>query len=224
MPKRKEVFAPGEIYHVYNRAAGAEKIFIDNFYLNEALKRVQYFKFDVSAKYIYFNKYKKQFPSSILLEKDQQRAKPLVEIYSHSIMPNHYHFVLKELISNGLTSFFSKFQMSFARLYNARNNRSGVVFQGRFKSKLISNTEQFIHIVRYVHLNPVTAYLVEFEELSNSLRSSYSEYVNSNKKYNIIDSALVFRQFSSIEKFKSFHRNQVDYQRKLAFIKKILID
>jgi len=224
MPIRKEVFAPGEIYHVYNRAAGAEKIFTNNFYINEALKRIQYFKFEASMTYINFNKYKKHFSTDALLQKHNQNPYPLVEIYAHSLMPSHFHFAIKELIEGGLKTFLSKFQMSFARLYNAKEKRTGVVFQGRFKVKHISTTEQFKHIVRYIHLNPVTAYLFDFDALSNSLRSSYSEYVNSIKKYNIADTEFVMKQFSSIEDFKSFHKNQIDYQRKLSTIKKLLLE
>lgn len=223
MPKRKEVIVPGEIYHVYNKSAGSENIFSSTYDVNQALRRIRYFKFLRRMKYVDFVGTKENFEVKLLAHDSFEHDKPLIEIYSHSIMPNHYHFVLKELISNGLTSFISNFQKSFARLYNAKNNRIGVAFQGRFKVKHIVSTEQLIHVVRYVHLNPVTAHMFEFSKLSGSERTSYKEYLNLQEN-KITDTEFILKQFSNIKSFIDFHKNQVDYQRKLASIKKILLD
>ncbi|MEX1052713.1 MAG: hypothetical protein WEC80_02600 [Patescibacteria group bacterium] len=222
MPIRKGVLAPGEIYHVYNKAVGSDRLFENDFYVNEALKRIQFYKFETSLKYIYFNKYKKNLLSKELFSIKYKENRPLIEVYAHSIMPTHYHFVIKELIENGLKVFISKFQMSYARLYNAKNTRGGVVFRGRFRTKRVTNTDHFKHIVRYVHLNPVTAHLFEFNDLPNSLRSSYLEYVKNDTKYDIVNKEFVLKQFNTLQSFTLFHRDQVDYQRKLAKIKKLL--
>ena len=221
MPKRKTSIVPGEFYHVYNKSVGSEKIFLSEFNIKQALKRVHYYKFKRNLKYVDYVKIKENRSDASLSNKQQD---PLVIIYAYSIMPNHYHFVVKELKKEGLRSFISNFQMSFAWFYNSRNKRSGSVFQGRFKAKHIQSIEQLLHLIRYVHLNPVTAYLCDFKDLSNSLRTSYYEYVTDNHKNSIVDTKFVMKHFNSIKDFKVFHKNQVEYQRSLASIKKLLVD
>lgn len=223
MPKRKEHIVTGEIYHVYNKSVGSEQLFLGEFYLNQALNRIRYYKFEVEEKYILYSHYKRNIPADTFIRKNSDRKNPLIDIYAYAIMPNHFHFIIKELKVGGLRFFISNFQKSYARFYNAKNKRIGVVFQGRFKIKRITNTEQFIHIVRYIHLNPVTACMFDFKELSKSALTSYTEYLGLNK-YKIVNTDFVLRNFASIDEFKMFHKNQVDYQRKLFMLKKLLIE
>lgn len=145
---------------------------------------------------------------------------PLVEIYSYSFMPNHLHLLAKEIKEMGIRSFMHNFQNSFAKYYNIKNKRHGSVFQNRFKAKLVQTTEQFIHVVRYINLNPVTAHIIEFNELKNSLVTSYRDYLVDNSETFITKDKLI-REFKNKERFIQFHEDQVDYQRKLAKIKKI---
>lgn len=220
MPKRKESIIQGEIYHAYNKAVGDNNIFLSTFNVLQALKRIRYYMYSQNQKYTdYISQELSVNNPPFIINPDI----PLVSIYAYAIMPNHYHFVLKESEENGIRRFISNFQMSYAWLYNKKEDRNGSVFQGRFKIKYITSTEQFIHVVRYVHLNPVTAYMYDFNRLSKSNLTSYYEYLHS-KENNIVDTAFVLKQFSNIKSFIDFHKNQVDYQRKIASIKKLLID
>ncbi|MFH1826948.1 MAG: transposase [bacterium] len=217
MPKRKEVIVTKEIYHVFNKSIDNKNIFLTKYFIASALKRIRYYKFNNVIKYSDFIEYKKDINNS-----EKANAK-LVDIFAYALMPNHYHFVLKELENNGIRRFISRFQMSFAWLYNKRVKRSGSVFQGRFKAKLIKNDQVLLHIVRYIHLNPVTAYMLDFENLKKSNTTSFQEYL-SEAKGKLINKNVILKEFKNLNTFQSFHEDQIDYQRKLSSIKKILLD
>jgi len=57
---------------------------------------------------------------------------------------------------------------------NKRFNRVGSLFQGRFKAVLVDSDEYLVHLVSYIHLNPVKADLVK--SASEWEFSSFSEY------------------------------------------------
>lgn len=219
MPRRRINFIPGEIYHLYNRSVANEQIF-DNVNVSVAKERINHYRYFPSLRYFRF-----QYLTEELKVKYVENfyKDPLVEIYSYSLMPNHSHLLVKELKETGIRIFMHNFQSSFAKYYNIKNRRYGSVFQNRFKAKLVETVEQFIHIARYIHLNPVTAYIFEFEKLENSPVTSYKDYIKNNIKTFVTEDKLM-REFSSKEKFIEFHRNQVDYQRKLAKIKNLTFE
>lgn len=163
MPQRSVVLANDEIYHVFNRSIARTEIFSNKFNLHKAIEILDYYRF---IQVLRLSRFKKLTPQ---LKKDYSdmviRDKPLVEIYASALMPNHYHFLLKQVQDKGIVKFISNFQNSFAKAFNLKNDRNGALFQNAFKAKRIGNDEQFIHVSRYVHLNPVTAYLIEFKDL-----------------------------------------------------------
>ena len=99
----------------------------------------------------------------------------------------------------------------------------GPLFQGTFKAVRIGSEEQLIHVSRYVHLNPVSSFLIETEELESYKWSSYPEYLSLIDR-NIVDKEIVLNFFASLEKYKKFVLDQVDYARKLEEIKHLALE
>jgi putative transposase len=71
------------------------------------------------------------------------------------LMRNHYHLVVSERVEGGLTRFLRKLNVGYAKYFNERYERSGTLFQGRTKKILIVNDAHFLHILHYIHLNPL---------------------------------------------------------------------
>lgn len=137
-------------------------------------------------------------------------------------MPNHVHFLLKESSSNGISCFMRNFQNSYAKYFNTKTKRSGSLFQSMFKAVRIESDEQLLHVCRYIHLNPLTSYLIkEFDQLETYPWSSFRHYVNGD---DIIEKKMIMQSFKTIEDFKKFTANQIDYQRKLDSIKHLTLD
>jgi len=85
--------------------------------------------------------------------------------FAWSLMPNHFHLLLKTG-PTPLSIFMRRLLTGHAIWFNKRHERSGHLFQNRFKSVLCQEDTYFLELVRYIHLNPIRANLVkEFEQL-----------------------------------------------------------
>ena len=83
-------------------------------------------------------------------ERDQ-----LVDIHGWCLMGNHYHLLLSERLDGGLTKFIMKLNVGYAKYFNEKYKRQGTLFQGRTKKIRITSDAYFLHILHYIHLNPL---------------------------------------------------------------------
>lgn len=224
MPQRKTVFATNQYYHVFNRSINKEPIFTKQKSNNRAIETINYYRFEnppVRLSYLLsFGQDKRQKITSSL----SKNAKKLVEIICFTLMPNHFHFLLKQNLDNGISIFLALFQNSYTRYFNTKNRRQGHLFQGQFKAVRIEDDEQLMHVNRYIHLNPYTSYVVsKFEELKKYPYSSLPEYLNK-EKYNICEKQIILSHFPTINKYGKFLLDQADYQRQLQRIKHLVLE
>lgn len=211
----------GEIYHIYNKSIATENIFGNLNYLNKILKIINFYRYDQRIRLSFFNKMGKNRQRNYLLE--LKNAQPLIDIYAQSFMPNHYHFLLKQLQDSGIKKFISNIQNSYAKFFNIINNREGSLFLNSFKFKRITKEEDFLHVCRYIHINHATSRLIEFNQLATYPFCSYSWYLDS-RLNKFINADLILNHFRSKDDFVKFHQNQVDYQRRLKEIKDLLLE
>lgn len=158
-----------------------------------------------------------------IMQKIEKESGKLVEIICFVLMPNHFHFLLKQLQDNGISTFTANFSNSYAKYFNTKHERVGPLFQGRFKAVHIQDDEQLIHVSRYIHLNPAVSSLVKIEELESYLWSSYPEYLNL-VNTNIADKSLILSFFKSVNKYKKFVMDQFEYGKKLEQIKHLALE
>ncbi|OGG64710.1 hypothetical protein A3J11_01985 [Candidatus Kaiserbacteria bacterium RIFCSPLOWO2_02_FULL_55_12] len=78
----------------------------------------------------------------------------IVDIHGWTLMKNHFHLLLSELIDGGMTLFLSKMS-GYARYYNKRHGRRGTLFQGRTKKVPVDEEAHALYILHYVHSNPL---------------------------------------------------------------------
>ena len=219
--QRKVVFANGEIYHIFNQSIANEEIFAGKRNLVKILHLIDYYRFKQKISFSRLKLLTRNARFEYLSEVRKQ--KPLIEMYAYAYMPNHFHILLKQIQDNGIVTFASNIQNSFAKYFNIRHNRGGSLFKRPFKAKWIDSGETLTHVSRYIHLNPVTSYIVEYHELETYPWTSYPFYVGT-KKDNLVDTKLILDIFGSRKNYTDFVSNQVDYQRKLHLIKKHFMD
>jgi len=135
MPQRGEVFAASEYYHVYNRGAGRDPIFF------------------TPANYEYCLRLVKRYLTQYA-----------VTIIAYCLMPNHYHFLLRQDSDLPLSKFIGVLFNAYAQAVNKQHARSGSLFEGRFRHSWIDCEEYLTHLCRYIHWNPVKAQLVQRPE------------------------------------------------------------
>ena len=146
---RKEPLVQGEHYHIYNRGVDKRDIFnnlkdLERF--KESIK--QFNQVEGIGSLEMYNKSARALDSHSKL-----KSKPLVSIVAFCINPNHFHFILKQLIDGGIAKFMQKLQGGYTYYFNQKNQRSGSLFQGTFKSKLVKNDNYFRKIFAYVNKN-----------------------------------------------------------------------
>ena len=227
MATHRPILATNEIYHLYNRTIGKEDILTSKILLDKILELVNYYRFRQRLSFSIFKRLEETLQQNYL--KSIINNSPLIEMYVYSFMPNHYHFLVKQLQDKGISTFLSNIQNSFAKNYNLINDRNGSLFQHNFKAKRITNNEEFIHVSRYIHINHVTAKIIEFDQLLTYPWTSLPYYLNSGNPQGsqitpIINTRPLLDYFKTPEKYLKFLKNNVDYQRKLKVIKKLLLD
>jgi len=214
MSRRKTILATDEIYHVYNRSNAKESIFDKKNNCNRFLKLADFYRFaETGVRFSYFNRLEKKLKSSFL--DSLYTSKRQVQILSFAIMPNHYHFLLRQLKDSGISSFVSRIQNSYAKYYNTKTDRTGSVFQSPFKAKWIETENELLHVSRYIHLNPLTSYLLrENYELEHFEYTSFFDFCLKNPR-KFVDTEPILNYFKGVKDFKEFTFSNKDYQRKL---------
>ena len=196
MPRkaRQAIIAPNQIYHIVSRGNNERRIF-------RSARDYRKFVFILRET-------KKKFP---------------FYLYCYSLMPNHYHFLLKQIQDKGVSIFMRNFQNSYARYFNTKYKRAGGLFQSMFKAVRIETDEQLIHVSRYIHLNPSSAYLVKIKELETYPWSSFPEYIHS-QTHGFTNPKFILNYFKTKDDYKKFVFNQAEYQRELQKIKHLILE
>ena len=212
MPYRSAPLVPNEYYHIFNRGVAKMQIFNNFFDYNRFYKSMLYYQIEgPKPRYSLF------MPETLKLDS----TKKIVEIVSYCLMPNHFHFLVRQITEGGITEFISKLSNSYTKYYNIKHRRIGPLLQGDFKSVHIESNEQLIHLSRYVHLNPVVGYVTR--DLETYRWSSYLEYVTTQEK-NVCDKDVVLNQFQSKEGYREFVKDHLDYADRLEQLKHLLLD
>lgn len=214
MPGRLVPLVNGEYYHVFNRGNDKRDIFLQPRDYKRFLQTFYYYQFaGPKPKF-------SQYAKSQLNLTNFQDSQRLVEIICFCLMPNHFHFLLKQVADNGISIFLSQVSNSYTKYFNTKYAHTGALLQGVFKSVLIESEEQFIHVSRYIHLNPLVSGICS--NLETYRWSSYKEYITGFSYYSSPEEVL--RLFLDKDSYKEFLENQIDYGTSLELIKHHIFD
>lgn len=172
MPPRLMTFLANNYYHIYNRGVNHAQIFFSE------------------ENYRYLLR---------LLKKNLTRYN--ISISAYCLLPNHYHFLLKPSQDGNLDRMIKSLFGSYVMAVNKQQNRQGPLFQSRFRSILVDKEEYLVHLTRYIHLNPVSAGLVNIPE--NWQFSNYLDIIG--KRPGLLkDRSVVPERFPNGDIYKQF--------------------
>jgi putative transposase len=164
-----------EYYHVYNRGVDKREIFLNNH---------DYQRFSLLMYLCNGNK-----PVNIAneLQKgrtffelwDIDKGDPLVAIGAYVLMPNHFHILATPRHENGLSVFMKKLSTGYSMYFNKKNDRTGSLFEGRYKSKHVDTDVYLNYLIAYIHLNPVKLIDSGWKENGISDRQAAESFLNS---------------------------------------------
>jgi putative transposase len=213
--QRKRYFKTGDFFHICNKSISNFKILNDENNCHRFIKTLGYYN-NLTQKTNLGNYLKKEtdFYPDLLIPNENS----LVKYISFSLMPDHYHLLIKILHDNCLSKYINNIQNSFSRYFNLKFNRKGPLWQSRFKAIKIKTNEQLLHVCRYVNINSTTSGLVKNPE--DWKFSSYKNIITNSKYLSLLTEISIRKR----RDFKKFAENHKDYQRRLKLIKKMILE
>lgn len=131
MPRKARIDAPGAVHHIMARGIERAKIFRDAEDCEDFIERL-----------------------------DALVVETRVRCLAWALIPNHFHLLLKTG-DEPISTLMRRLLTGYAVGHNRRHRRSGHLFQNRYKSILCQEDLYLKELVRYIHLNPLRAGLVD---------------------------------------------------------------
>lgn len=223
---KKVEFSEDSYYHVYNRGVDKRLIFMDN-HDRVRFQRALYYFNDLHP--VDMRLIAKDTPLDIEGASFDKR-KQLIDIGAYCFMPNHFHILVKTRNQDGLSRFMKKLGTGYAMYFNKKHKRTGILFEGTFKAKLIENDEYLRHMSLYIHTNALELKDPQWKEWSvNDVQaahaflesyqwSSYPRYLGKNEDA-ILNLNVFPEYFENSQAYKAFlgdwilnHEYQNDYE------------
>jgi REP element-mobilizing transposase RayT len=111
-----------------------------------------------------------------------------IDMFAYVLMDNHFHLLLRTRQAN-LPKAMQWLGTTYTRKFNNRHDRSGHLFQGRYKSILVENDQYLLHLSCYIHRNPIRAGIIS--RLADYPWSSYLSYGYARKTPKWLDTSLI---------------------------------
>jgi len=131
LPRKARLDAEGAIHHVIVRGIEQRRIFDDDGDRRNFVSRM----------------------AKVAVESE-------TTVYAWALLPNHAHALIRSG-PLGISKFMRRLLTGYAVYYNRRHDRRGYLFQNRYKSILCEEEAYFKELIRYIHLNPLRAGLVD---------------------------------------------------------------
>jgi putative transposase len=94
-----------------------------------------------------------------------------VAVHAYVLMPNHLHLLATPSDHQALALMMQKVGRLYVPWFNKKHERTGGLFEGRFRTSLVDTERYFMVCSRYIELNPVRAHLV-----ANAIDYPWSSY------------------------------------------------
>ncbi len=146
----RDKMAVGEWYHCFTRGVDKRTVFEDTRDYERFLVHMYLGKGDRNIRISDLSD-TRLLP--VLANDSLERGGPLVEIGAYTLMPNHVHFLLKEIRDGGIAKFMQKIFTGYTMYFNNKYDRTGALFSGTFKSKNIVDDRYLKQVIPYILLN-----------------------------------------------------------------------
>lgn len=202
---RKEPFTTGEYYHVFNRGTDKRTVFTEPKDMERFLQSMQEFNQLEPIGSLYENHLRKKngHPMSTMLGVGDMEK--LGEIICYCLNPNHFHFILKQTTEKGIEKFMQRLGNGYTKYFNHKNERSGVLFQGRYKAVHLSTNDILLYVSAYVNCN---SEIHNIEVATKYPWCSYSEYVV-RKDVEFCEKQDILGQFGNSREYVRFCQEKV---------------
>jgi putative transposase len=252
MGSRIEPYGVGSYLHVYNRGVKKEPIFFSKSDYWRFLWCLRFFNEERPI-----TKLARCLSDLIFLQKQTLRnlssrdyrdgrntfewrqewgeQKPIVEIISFNLSPNHFHLLLKEIIVGGIAKFMRKLGAGYTEYQNTKNNGSGHIFQGSYKAKIVEEERYLQYLDAYIHvLNPFELFEGGIDGAIKNFDKAFDFALNypfcslgesfGLRNLNITNRECFKSIFNDLQNYKEFCRDALIVRNGRSFLGKLTID
>jgi len=134
-------------------------------------------------------------------------------------MPNHFHILITQITEKGISKFMQKLSTAYSMYYNKKYNRSGGLFEGKFKAQHLSTDRHLKYLFSYIHLNPVKLIQKDWREKGIKNKKEALDYLSKYSYSSYLDffgEDRIQNKILSIESYPKYFPN------KTSFIEEIL--
>lgn len=179
MPRNARIDIPGLLHHVIVRGIDKRDIFLDDQDREDFISRF-----------------------SSLLQDTGTRC------FAWSLLGNHFHLLIRPE-QGTLATFMRRLLTGYAVVFNLRHNRSGHLFQNRYKSIVCDEEPYLLELVRYIHLNPIRAGMIDcLEDLERFPWCGHAELAGKNNRGLIAQESILAlfsqREQSARQRYKAY--------------------
>ena len=226
---RKEPFGVGDYVHVYNRGNKKQSIVIDKQDKDHFLQMLFYFNTEKTPSNPFHDLKKLRLNlNKFIWPEHWEPRKPIVNILAFMLMENHFHFILEEVVENGIAKFMQRLGTGMTMYYNKRHQETGMLFQGSYKAKIIDNDIYLKYLNVYIQVKncfefydsgfkgAVKEFDKAYEWATKYPYSSLSQYHNKST-IPILDRDLFSKLFKSDKDHKDFSKEcMLDLEKRLG--------
>ena len=212
-------FQPEGFYHIYNRGTERRDVFISG---SDYDRFISLLYLANNQQLLHRSNYQgRTLPELLALT----RGETLVDVCAYCLMPNHFHLLVREHTENGISKFMQKLMTGYTMYFNKLHERTGALFQSKFKARDANDDSYLRYLISYIHLNPVK--LVEplwkekgisdtdavKEYLASYIRSSYLDFMGvARAEGKILNMAVLPDYFAVPHDFETSVNEWLDYQ------------
>jgi len=185
------IIEPDRTYHIYNRGVNSVEMFM------------------------YHGNYKR------FIKNMRKHLNPIGTVFAYCLMNNHFHFLIhtkttqmlikegfilpnndQDITINKINKQFSNLFNSYTRYFNIQQERTGPLYDSRFKRILVTTEEYFQQLIIYIHNNPVNHHVCK--NVEDYEWSSIHDYLSDTYRKPFMED--VIRDFGGIANFKLAHK------------------
>lgn len=157
-----------ELFHIMNRGVEKRTIFMND---KDRLRFIHNLFMFNDVDWVQNNVYAMKKALENKTHVIERKKRRLVDIHVFCLMPNHFHLLLSPLVEDGVAKFVHKISMGYAKYFNTKYERTGVLFQGSYRKVSVTDDSHFIHLPYYIHCNPLD--LIAPEWRNNKIKDAH---------------------------------------------------
>jgi putative transposase len=198
-----------QYYHIYNRGYGKQDIFLHENDYARFLFALLCFQSPVVFSHLSRSPFG-QLPvlTKGRLELSKEEVEEIirhrfVEMVAFTLMPNHFHAVVKQTSERGIAQHMQRVLNSYTKYFNIKYERTGHLFQGQYQIVLVESNEQLLYLSAYIHRNQRE--INKWRDREHEYPwSSYPDYVSKNRWGDLLKMNILLDQFDSPRVYRGF--------------------